>query len=386
MIMRRERLRIVVCGMIAADPHQGGATWAVLQYVLGLKKLGHDVLLLEPINAASLRPAGHSLSESMNARYFAEVASEFELSDQAALLVDGSQASFGLPHSAIEAFAKDADLLINISGMLTNSTFFEHIPTRAYLDLDPAFIQLWQSQGIDMRFGGHTHFVTIGMEIGTDSCRVPTCGVPWIKTLQPVELSRWPVAIDPPRHGFTTVGNWRGYGCVEHEGRVYGQRAHSMREIFALPTRTSEHLQVAVAIHPGETKDLEALDRFGWTRLDPHEVAGTPRAYRRFIQCSKGELGIPKSGYVLSRCGWFSDRSICYLASGRPVVAMSTGFEQTLPMGRGLFAFEDCDGAIDAFEAINGDYESHCQAAREIAEEHFSSERVLNRLLDSLSS
>ena len=147
---------------------------------------------------------------------------------------------------------------------------------RAYLDLDPAFNQLWQVSGIDMRFGGHTHFVTVGQAIGSPDCPVPTCGLEWIPTVPPVVLDRWPRAEQISHDAFTTVGNWRAYGSIEHDGVTYGQKVHSLRELIALPTRTDARFLLALTIHPDEKRDLEALDENGWELVDAAAVAGTP--------------------------------------------------------------------------------------------------------------
>ena len=167
---------------------------------------------------------------------------------------------------------------------------------------------------------------------------------------------------------------------MTHGGVLYGQKAHS-REYISLPGKTEEQFLLALGIHPGETKDLAAMKENGWRLVDPAEVAGTPGAYRRFVQQSKAEFGIAKSGYVAARCGWFSDRSVCYLASGRPVIAQQTGFTQFLPTGEGLFAFESNDDVIHAIDEINRDYGRHARAARAIAVEYFDSDKVLSRLL-----
>ena len=384
--MRQQKLMIVVSGMIAGDPCQGGATWAVLQYVLWLRQLGHDVLFVEPVAPKSLRPAGAALGESTNAAYFRQVAADFGLKGAAALLEPGSRETVGLSYQELQRRALHADLLMNISGMLADEELTGRIPVRVYLDLDPAFNQFWATQGIDMHFEGHTHFVTIGLAIGEEECPVPTCGRQWITTLQPIVLSHWPVVERIEYDGLTTIGNWRGYGSIEHEGVFYGQKAHSLRRCIELPTRTSEKLMPALAIHAGEEKDLAALSDNGWQVLDPVAVAGTPQSYQRFIQGSKAEFGIAKSGYVVSRCGWFSDRSICYLASGRPVIAQETGFGRFLPTGKGLFAFDTVDDVLAAIGAMNADYRYHAQAARAIAEEHFDSDKVLGRLLHRLGA
>src|SRR5438876_6857531 len=192
--MPSARTTIVLSGMIAADPHQGGATWAVLQYLLGLRRLGHDVTFVEPLPETALRPAGAPLAHSTNASCFRQVMAEFGLEQTSALLLAGTRQTVGMPYENLRRVADRADVLINISGMLTDPELIGRIPARVYLDLDPAFIQLWHAvQGIDMRFAAHTHFVTIGQAIGRPDCAVPTCGRSWITTPQPIVLSRWPV-------------------------------------------------------------------------------------------------------------------------------------------------------------------------------------------------
>jgi hypothetical protein len=211
---------------------------------------------------------------------------------------------------------------------------------------------------------------------------VPTSGIDWIPTVPPVVLSHWPVAGDGD--AFTTIGNWRGYGSVEHEGVQYGQKAHSMRNFMSLAARTDARFLLALDIHPDETPDVEALDRNGWQIVPPATVAADPDAYREFIAGSLAELGIAKSGYVLSRCGWFSDRSACYLASGKPVVAQDTGFGAFLPTGTGLLAFASEDDALAAVEDVRSDHARHARAAREIAEERLDSRTVLTRFLEQV--
>lgn len=380
-------LRILVAGMVAAVPHQGSAAWATLQYLLGFRRLGHKVLFVEPVRTEQLEPTGTTLAASSNARYFREVVANFGLEGSAALLLSGAEKTVGLPYSDLRRAAANGDVLINLSGLLAEPALTERIPVQVYLDLDPAFTQLWhEAQGIDMGFDGHTHFVTIGEAIGDPDCPVPTCGRDWITTPQPLVLAHWPLAGEVVHDALTTIANWRGYGSIEHAGAFYGQKAHSLRPLIDLPGLTAERFELALSIHPDERSDLEALRANGWGLLDPAAVAATPQQARAFIQGSKGEFGVAKSGYVASRCGWFSDRSICYLASGRPVIAQDTRFDSFLPVGEGLFSFTDADGALAAIEAINGDYPRHRRAARAIAEDHFDSDRVLARLLRAIGA
>jgi hypothetical protein len=360
--------------MVAGDPHQGGATWAALQYVLGLRRLGHDVWLVEPVRELTPRSLG----------YFRRVVAEFELEARAALLADDGETA-GVSFPSLREAARDADLLLNVSGLLRDPRLTEPIPTRVYVDLDPVFNQLWHEEGLDVGFDGHTHYVTIGQAIGRDGCDVPACGLDWIPTVQPVVLEQWPPAGRLRHDAFTTVGNWRAYGSVEANGTHYGQKAHALRELLDLPRLTREQLLLALAIHPEEERDLSALSRRGWRLVDPAEVAASPARYRRFIQGSKGELGLAKSGYVKARPGWFSDRSACYLASGRPVVAQETGFSDFLPVGEGLLGFRTAEEAAAALDRVASDYTRHRAAARDLAEAHFDSDRVLPALLEAVA-
>lgn len=385
LVKPNDQLSIIVTGMVAGHPGQGGAAWAVLQYVLGLRALGHEVTLVDPVKV----PAEHTdaaFVASAAAAYFRRLVADFGLQDSAALVRSGSTATVGLSHGELACRAGRADILLNISGMLRDPALTEPVPRRAFLDLDPAFNQMWQAQGIDMGFDRHSHFATIAWNIGQTGCTVPTCGRTWITTPQPVVLDHWPVATRIVHNGLTTVAHWRSYGSVTHDGVFYGQKAHAWRELMALPTLTAEQCLPALAIHTDEVRDLAALRDAGWRLLDPAVHCGTPADYQRFVQGSKGELAIAKSGYVLSRCGWFSDRSICYLASGRPVIAHDTGFASQLPTGAGLFGFASTDDILAAIDAIHDDYTRHCRAAREIAEEHFDSRRVLPSLLDAIMS
>jgi hypothetical protein len=381
------KLKILLSGMIAKVPLQGGLTWVVLQYLLGLRQLGHEVHFLELISDADLVPGGAPFRESSNAAYLHDVINRFELNGSVTLLNIDTMESVGKSHADLLRYANQCDLLLNLSGLLTDQQFVSPIPLRVYIDLDPAFTQLWESEhGVDMGMAGHNRFVTIGMALGQSNCNIPTLGKTWIKTLQPLMLSHWPVAQCQPNLGLTTVANWRGYGSVDYRGVFHGQKAHSLRPFFNLPPKTGETFNLALSIHHDEKSDLEQLNRFGWNLLEPSVVADTTNAFQQFIQQSKAEFGFAKSGYVVSKCGWFSDRSICYLASGRPVIAQDTGFSQFLPTGQGLFSYETEMELLDSITQLNMDYAKHCSAARDIAEEFFDSGKVLTRLLKEIGA
>jgi hypothetical protein len=270
--------------------------------------------------------------------------------------------------------------------MLLDPDVLDAVSVRAYLDLDPAFNQLWHAvEGVDMRFDAYTHFVTIADTIGRPECPIPDCDREWLPTLPPVVLEEWPLAQRLERRALTTVGHWRSYGSIHHGGLHYGQKVHSLRTVIDLPTRTRARFEPALAIHPDEVDDLSGLEENGWTLLDPAVIAQTPDDYRHFVQGSWAEFGLAKLGYVVSDSGWFSDRSACYLASGRPVIAQDTGFGRRLPIGEGLLAFSTADDVVAAVAELEADYERHRRAAREVATEHLDSDRVLGRLLERLT-
>jgi hypothetical protein len=351
--------------MVAGQPHQGGATWAALQYVLGLRRLGHDVVFVEPVG------------ESFDPVYASAVVDAFGLFGSVAF-TGGRETLLGIPFDRL--CERDYDVVVNLSGLVRDDELIGGAPIRIYVDLDPAFTQLWHDEGVDVGLAGHTHFVTVGLALGSPSCHLPLCGVEWMTTLPPVVLSRWTPA-DGPGSAWTTVGNWRSYGSIERHGVRFGQRAHSMRELLDVPILAGRGPEVALAIDPAEDGDRSALADAGWKLVDPVRSAGTPARYRSFVRSSRAELGIAKEGYVVSRCGWFSDRSACYLASGRPVVAQDTGFGSVLPASSGLVTFRGAGEAADAMRDVELDYARHQAAARSLAVEAFDSRIVLERLL-----
>jgi hypothetical protein len=271
-------------------------------------------------------------------------------------------------------------------GFLDDEDLLGAARRRVFLDTDPGFGQMWRELGYTDVFAGHDDYVTIGERIGLPDCEIPTCGLEWITTPQPVVLDQWPaVHSPPPRAEFTTVASWRGaYGPVEYGGRRYGLRVHEFRKFADLPRASGAEFELALHLPPEEHADEELLREGGWTLTDPALVGATPDTYRSYIQASKAELMVAKEMYVQSRSGWFSERSICYLASGRPVLAQDTTLDGILPAGEGLLTFTDLDEAVAGVESIRSDYPRHAVAARALAEEHFDSDRVLSRLLEEL--
>jgi hypothetical protein len=379
----KARGRIVVAGTFAGVSDQAGATWAVMQYVLGFRGLGYDVWVVEPVaNPGKATDA----SFARTARSFALTVAEFGLADRAALLLGNGRCTVGATRAAIRRACADADLLLNISGVLTDHDLLERCSSRLYLDLDPAFNQMWHAGGLDRGFASHTHHFTVGAAIGAPPCAVPTCGVRWRTTVPPVVLDQWPAAPPAPAGAYTTVANWRSYGSIDAGGVFHGQKAHSVRDLIELPKRAPERIELALAIHRDEHQDLRMLERNGWRIVNASAVAGGTSAYRDFISSSKAEIGIAKAGYVTSRCGWFSDRSACYLAAGRPVVAQDTGFGRRLPVGEGLLSFISLDSAVAAIESVALDYAGHARSARQLAEAHLDSRLVLQQMIEEVAS
>jgi hypothetical protein len=377
--------RVVMAAALAQWPHAGGHTWFALQYLLGFRKLGWDVMLVDRLDAGMCRsPSGAPCApgDSVNLAYLADVMERFGMQDRwTVLLPDGDAA--GLSRAEVERRLASSDLLLNVMGYLDDEDLLAAPPLRVFLDVDPGFGQMWHELALADPFAAHDRFVTVGLNVGSAGCRVPECGLHWISTLPPVDLDHWP-AVDGGA-GFTSVASWRGpYAPVEYEGHTYGLRAHQLRRFFPLPERTRAELSIALSIDPADVLDRERLSASGWVLLDPTAVAGDPHAYNRFIQGSGAEFTVAKGMYVDTHSGWFSDRSACYLASGKPVIAQETGFGAHLPTGEGLIPFTTLEEAIGAIEDVSADPGRHRRAAREIAEEHLDATHVLGRLVDEL--
>jgi hypothetical protein len=255
---------------------------------------------------------------------------------------------------------------------------------RVLIEADPAYTHLWAAQEDDPAdiFGEHDFYFTVGLNIGSAASAVPTLGLDWRATLPPVVLDWWSPARPIVRDHFTTVTSWRNYGYLEFDGRVIGPKAEEFENFISLPRLVDEPLELALMIDQDDP-DIDLLADNGWLLEDPG-IAATPDGYIGYVAGSVGEFACAKGGYVGTRSGWFSDRSACYLAAGRPVVLQSTGFEEALPTGEGLFAVETPEEAADAIRAIRADYRRHSRAARELASEHLDAALVLRRVLDQV--
>lgn len=378
---------IAMSGSLAQRAGRGGSTWARLQYVLGLRQLGWDVLFIDRIDPemcvdAEGRPC--AFDRSVNLAYFTRVMRAFDLMDSACLIYNQGEEHVGLGRRELLERASSSLILLNVMGFLDDEEILSRVGKRVFLDIDPGFGQMWRELGLADPFAGHELFVTIGLNIGRPQCDIPTCGLQWVTSPPPIVLSEWPEG-DGRDGAFTSVASWRGaYGPIEFRGKKYGLRVHEFRTFASVPRLSGEGFELALDIHPDETADLERLADGGWTLVDPRAIAGDPWSYRHYVQGSKAEFGVAKHMYVETNSGWVSDRSLCYLASGKPVVTQDTGLGDHFPLGEGLITFRTLDDAVEAVKDVSGDYQRHARAARTIAEDYFDSNKVLKDLLDRL--
>jgi hypothetical protein len=360
---------VIVAGALANKPGNGGEAWVRLSWVRGLQRLGCEVYFVEQIT----RP------QPLHRDYFRSVIDRFDLTDQAALVTANGEPCVGLSPDRLP----NADLLVNVSGHLTLPALLNRCRQKAYVDIDPAYTQIWHADpATTFAVGGHDFYFTIGENVGSPDCPIPTGGLDWRPIRQPVVLADWPVSgTDTPRR-FTTVASWRGaFGPVSHAGQTYGLKVHEFRKLFDLPRRSPFEFEIALDIHPADARDRAGLVEHGWRLVGPAAVAADPEAFRRYVQNSGAEFSVAQGVYAGTNSGWFSDRTARYLASGKPSLVQDTGFGRHLPVGEGLLAFRTLDEAVAGADAIERDYPRHCAAARAIAEEYFDSDKVLTRLL-----
>lgn len=373
---------VIVSGAIANKHLNGGEAWVRLSWVLGLRRLGFDVYFVEQIAREACVSSSGAASEfetSANVAYFDAVVEEFGLAGSAALVYESGQQTRGLAFPELIELARSAALLVNISGHLEIEALMCRLRRKAYIDLDPGFTQFWHAAGnTGARLAGHDYYFTVGESIGTEACSIPTCGLPWQPIRPPVVLEQWPVERGGNLARFTTIATWRGpYGPVEHAGKSFGLKVHEFRKFIELPTRAPATFEIALDIHPGDAGDLEKLRQDGWRIVDPAAVASSPDAFRTYVQGSGAEFSVAQGIYVDTQSGWFSDRTVRYLASGKPALVQDTGFSRNYPVGKGLVAFRTLEEAATGVERLVSEYETHSRYARELAERYFDSDKVL---------
>jgi hypothetical protein len=378
-------MRIVVTGLVGQYAF-GGVAWDYLQYVEGFRQLGHDVYYLEDTEMWPYDPIKDTISAdaSYNTAYLRGVMEKLGLADRW-IYRSAPDASY---HGQTEATAKEicatAHLYLNVSGCGWLRPEYLSIPCKVFLDSDPMFTQVALVSGkqdvID-RIRAHDKYFTFAENIGAADCRIPAAGFDWIPTRQPIVLDWWKPPAEPPRDVFTTVMNWVSYKNCEYKGEAWGQKDVEFLKFVDLPERTAQKFEIAMGMGPGMKRPTEMLQQKGWQIIEPAEHLPDPWTYREYLRSSKGEWSVAKEGYVKSRSGWFSCRSACYLALGRPCVLQDTSWSHVYPTGRGLFAYQTIDEALAGIKTINADYAAHSRAARQLAEEMFDARKVLADLI-----
>ena len=369
-------MKILFAGIIARYPY-GGVTWCSLMYLLGLQDLGHEVLYIEDTGECIYDAARDTISTdpAYGTRYIHDALEPFGLGNRWSF-VNYDGAYHGLSHEAVRAYCADADLFVNLSG----GTWFwrdeyRQIPRKVFVDSDPVFTQLAIAKGEGWYvefFRGFDHLFTFGANIGTPDSDVPTGEFTWHKTWQPVVTRLWRTQTPPAGDRFTTVMTWK----TESFADVDGNKGPGVRPVHRAAGADAQPLRA------GRQRPHALLRDHGWAPVDAMRVSRSLWDYRDFIQASKAEFGVAKHAYVSRRSGWFSDRTECYLAAGRPAVVQDTGWSAHLPSGAGLVGFSTLEEAVTGLEMLERDYAAHAQRARELAHECFDASRVLPPFLE----
>ncbi len=362
-------------------PEGGGHLWVYLNWALSLKALDCRVIWLEDIGElAATRPRAEVERDiaTLSARL-----ESYGLSGALALTsFTGHELDPGLVEGRLdlEAAAAEADLMLDFA-YDTPPWALERFRRTALVDLDPGLLQLWMSQG-KLQVSDHDVNLTIGETVGTSEARFPDGGLRWHHTPSPVSLDAWPAA-EAAEGPYTTVTNWWG-DWIELDGEpVCNDKRSAFLAYAQLPARSGQPLEMAVTLddYTAET-DVPVLERGGWTVRDAWEACPTPEDYRTYIQGSRAEFSCAKPSCALLANAWISDRTLCYLASGKPAVVEHTGPSRLLPEAEGLLRFRDLDEAAAAIDAVEADYEGHSRLARQLAEEHFAGKMVVRRVLE----
>lgn len=394
----KDKLRIIVGGFIGLYP-TGGVTWDYLQYPLGLKLLGHDVYYIEDtIQYSRFQTENTSWEDaSYSISYLKDIMERFGFRDRWAYRDIASGQCFGLSPDKITQLCDTADVFINISASTFLREEYLKIPVRVLIDSDPMFTQIEYyneryvkdiTDEYKMKFivENHTHHFTFGENIEREDCKIPTFGFKWIPTRQPVCLDFWDNKKDlPKRDIFTTVMNWSVKQDLVYDNSTWGQKNTEIEKFKKIPGlfRQADFNMMITGITDQKKKELE---EFGWKISDPLKHVTDAESYRSFIYASSGEFSVAKETYVKSKSGWFSCRSACYLAAGRPVITQDTGWSGFIPSGEGLFAFDNIETAFQALIKVKGNIKKQSIAARQIAEEYFDSRKVLIKMIDQLQS
>jgi len=378
------RGRVVVLHFAGQMP-LAGIAWQALHYLLGFERLGLETWYVEDHGANPYDPRLNSVTNdnAPNITYLKALMERFGLGSRWAYWDAIEDRYHGLSREGVAELFKSADALFNLCGATRLRGHHMACPRRVMVDTDPVYEQIKYAEADPAArayLDAHTHFFTYGENVGGPGWIVPLCGIPWQKTRPPVALELWP-ADEKGGANFSTIATWENKGKnIDFKGERYVWSKHvNFVKFLDLPKRSGQGFTVALnSASPEAEREIKAN---GWEVIDARAVSLTLGEYGDFIRASRGEFTVAKDIYVRPRSGWFSDRSVCYLASGRPVVTMDTGFSRFYPVGEGLFQYSDTAGALDAIQAINADYPRHCRAARDLAAEYFAAEKVLPPML-----
>jgi hypothetical protein len=363
-----------------------GIAWQAMHYLVGLERLGYKAWYIEDGGANPFDPRANSVAMecAYNVGYLRRVMERFGFGERWAYWDAIHDVHYGLCRTEVNALYREADALINLCGATRLREEHLACPIRIMIDSDPVYEQIKYAtadQASRSYLAAHTHFFTYGENLGAADCPVPLSGVPWRPTRPPVDLQLWPEADGIPRC-FTTIGTWENKGKnIEYDGTryIWSKHVNFLRFLDVPQQRPDTCFRIAMA--PPNEEVNSAVAAGGWGLIDPRPISADMQHYRDFIAHSRGEFTVAKDIYVRPNSGWFSDRSVCYLAAGRPVVTMRTGFGKFCPVGRGLFEYSNHQEALAGIDAIAADYSRHSRAARELAREYFATDRVLGALL-----
>jgi hypothetical protein len=381
----RAKGKIIVFGIMFFYP-LAGVTFQFLHYLLGLRRLGYDVYYVEDSQRRVYDPTVGDLTEDArrNVEVIGTILNRFGFRDRWAYRSHyEARECFGLGAAQLAQLYREADAFLNVTGAQEIREEHMACPRRIYVESDPFASQVRISQGdqdrIDLIAAHDTHF-SFGENLGASDCDTPIERFRWMPTRQPVAMDLWEGNGSADDAAFTTVTTWsNANNDVEYRGqRYYWTKDREFERLIDLPQRRATPFELAVKAGPTVCARLR---EYGWRVADAAAVSQTVDGYRAYVMGSRGEFTVARDQYVRPRTGWFSDRSACYLASGRPVITQDTGFGKYLPTGEGLFAFKDMDDVLAAVDAIESDYEGQCRAARQIAMEYFEAEKVLGSLM-----
>ena len=376
--------RIVLDGYIARYPLAGMASW-VLQYLLGFKKLGHDVYFVErcawPDECYDPRRQIMTNDCSTGIEFLDSLLARFGL-DGSWCVVDYEGTSHGIGRNSIREILRSADLFVDLHTAGAWMDEAQDAGARALIDGEPGFFQMKMVK--NMRAGeplpDYDFYYTNGHNVGRSNFGAPTAGKEWRWIFNPIDLEIFADVV-PPGDAFTTIMNWRSHSTFEFDGEQYGQNDVEFEKFMQLPSLCEVPLEVAVT---GKRTPTKRLTEAGWSVVDAERVTSSFDSFVGYVSGSAGEFSVCKNGYVRTWSGWFGDRSAAYLAARRPVVCQDTGFSEHLPCGEGLFAVDSAETAASAFEDIRGNYDRHAGRAREIAGDFLDAPKVIGRFLEEI--